>query len=52
VTKADLGKEFFPGEDPDLSNLYLVGHYTMPGAGLNAVLMSARFASAKIPAPA
>jgi phytoene dehydrogenase-like protein len=52
VTKADLGKEFFPGEDPDLSNLYLVGHYTMPGAGLNAVLMSAQFASAKIPAPA
>jgi phytoene dehydrogenase-like protein len=52
VTKVELGKEFFPNEDPDLSNLYLVGHNTMPGPGLNAVLMSAQFASAKIPAPA
>jgi phytoene dehydrogenase-like protein len=52
VTKVDLGKEFFPNEDPDLSNLYLVGHNTMPGPGLNAVLMSAQFAAAKIPAPA
>jgi phytoene dehydrogenase-like protein len=52
VTKVDLGKEFFSNEDPDMSNLYLVGHNTMPGPGLNAVLMSAQFASAKIPAPA
>jgi phytoene dehydrogenase-like protein len=52
VTKLDLGKEFFPNEDPDLSNLYLVGHNTLPGPGLNAVLMSAQFVSAKIPAPA
>jgi phytoene desaturase len=52
VTNLDLGKEFFPNEDPDLSNLYLVGHNTMPGPGLNAVLMSAQFAAAKIPAPA
>ncbi len=52
VTKRELGKEFFPNEDPDLSNLYLVGHHTMPGPGLNAVLMSAQFAAAKIPAPA
>jgi phytoene desaturase len=52
VTNVELGKEFFPHEDPDLSNLYLVGHNTMPGPGLNAVLMSALFASTKIPAPA
>ena len=52
VTKVDLGKEFFPNEDPELGNLYLVGHNTMPGPGLNAVLMSAQFAAAKIPAPA
>jgi phytoene dehydrogenase-like protein len=52
VTELDLGKESFPNEDPDLSNLYLVGHNTMPGPGLNAVLMSAQFAAAKIPAPA
>jgi phytoene desaturase len=52
VTKLDLGKEFFPNEDPEMSNLYLVGHNTMPGPGLNAVLMSAQFAAAKIPAPA
>jgi phytoene dehydrogenase-like protein len=52
VTKVDLGKEFFPHEDPEMSNLYLVGHNTMPGPGLNAVLMSAQFAAAKIPAPA
>jgi len=52
VTNVELGKEFFPNEDPELSNLYLVGHHTMPGPGLNAVLMSALFASAKIPAPA
>jgi phytoene desaturase len=52
VTKVELGKEFFANEDPDLSNLFLVGHNTMPGPGLNAVLMSAQFASAKIPAPA
>ena len=52
VTKLELGKEFFPHEDSDLSNLYLVGHNTMPGPGLNAVLMSAQFVSAKIPAPA
>ena len=52
VTNVGLGKEFFSNEDPDLSNLYLVGHHTMPGPGLNAVLMSAQFASAKIPAPA
>jgi len=52
VTNVELGKEFFPNEDPDLSNLYLVGHNTMPGPGLNAVLMSALFASTKIPAPA
>jgi phytoene desaturase len=52
VTKVEVGKQFFPNEDPDLSNLYLVGHNTMPGPGLNAVLMSAQFASAKIPAPA
>jgi phytoene dehydrogenase-like protein len=52
MTKVELGKEFFPHEDPDLSNLYLVGHNTMPGPGLNAVLMSAQFASTKIPAPA
>jgi phytoene desaturase len=52
VTKVELGKEFFPNEDPDLSNLYLVGHNTMPGPGLNAVLMSAQFAAAKIAAPA
>jgi len=52
VTKVGLGKEFFPNEDPDMSNLYLVGHNTMPGPGLNAVLMSAQFAAAKIPAPA
>lgn len=52
VTKLELGKEFFPNEDPDLSNLYLVGHNTLPGPGLNAVLMSAQFAAAKIPAPA
>jgi phytoene dehydrogenase-like protein len=52
VTKVELGKEFFPNEDPDISNLYLVGHSTMPGPGLNAVLMSAQFAAAKIPEPA
>jgi phytoene desaturase len=52
VTNVELGKEFFPNEDPELSNLYLVGHNTMPGPGLNAVLMSALFVSAKIPAPA
>jgi phytoene dehydrogenase-like protein len=52
VTQVELGKEFFPSEDPDLSNLYLVGHYTLPGPGLNAVLMSAQFVSARIPAPA
>jgi phytoene desaturase len=52
VTKLELGKEFFPNEDPELSNLYLVGHNTMPGPGLNAVLMSAQFAAAKIPDPA
>jgi phytoene desaturase len=52
VTKVDVGKEFFPNEDPDVSNLYLVGHNTMPGPGLNAVLMSALFVAAKIPAPA
>jgi phytoene dehydrogenase-like protein len=52
VTNVELGKEFFPNEDPELSNLYLVGHNTMPGPGLNAVLMSALFASTKIPAPA
>lgn len=52
VTKLELGKEFFPNEDPELSNLFLVGHHTMPGPGLNAVLMSAQFAAAKIPAPA
>ncbi|MCP5070234.1 MAG: hypothetical protein GY946_27005 [bacterium] len=52
VTKVELGKEFFPNEDPDMSNLYLVGHNTLPGPGLNAVLMSAQFVSAKIPAPA
>lgn len=52
VTKRELGKEFFPNEDPDLRNLYLVGQNTLPGPGLNAVLMSAQFASAKIPAPA
>jgi phytoene desaturase len=51
VTSPELGKEFFPNEDPDLHNLYLVGHNTMPGPGLNAVLMSAQFAAAKIPAP-
>jgi phytoene dehydrogenase-like protein len=51
MTKVELGKEFFPHEDPDLSNLYLVGQNTMPGPGLNAVLMSAQFVSAKIPAP-
>jgi len=52
VTDPALGKEFFPNQDPELSNLYLVGHHTMPGPGLNAVLMSALFAAAKIPAPA
>ena len=52
VTNVDLGKEFFSNEDPELNNLYLVGHNTMPGPGLNAVLMSAQFAAAKIPAPA
>ena len=52
VTNVELGKEFFPNEDPELSNLYLVGHNTMPGPGLNAVLMSAQFAAAKIAAPA
>ena len=52
VTSVELGKEFFSNEDPDLSNLYLVGHHTMPGPSLNAVLMSAQFASAKIPSPA
>jgi len=52
VAKLELGKEFFSNEEPDLSNLYLVGHHTMPGPGLNAVLMSAQFAAAKIPAPA
>ncbi len=52
VTKVALGKEFFPNEDPELGNLYLVGHNAMPGPGLNAVLMSALFAAAKIPAPA
>jgi phytoene dehydrogenase-like protein len=52
VTNVELGKEFFPHEDPDLRNLYLVGQHTMPGPGLNAVLMSALFATSKIPAPA
>ncbi|MBW2316647.1 MAG: phytoene desaturase, partial [Deltaproteobacteria bacterium] len=52
VTNVELGKEFCPNEDPDLGNLYLVGQATMPGPGLNAVLMSAQFAAAKIPAPA
>jgi phytoene dehydrogenase-like protein len=51
VTDRELGKEFFPNEDPDIGNLYLVGHNTMPGPGLNAVLMSAQFAAAKISAP-
>ncbi len=50
ITNRELGKEFFPNEDPDLGNLFLVGHNTMPGPGLNAVLMSALFAAAKIPA--
>jgi phytoene dehydrogenase-like protein len=52
MTNVELGKEFFPHEDPDLGNLYLVGQNTMPGPGLNAVLMSAQFVAAKIPAPA
>ena len=52
VTNVELGKEFFSNEDPDIGNLYLVGQNTMPGPGLNAVLMSAQFAAAKIPAPA
>jgi phytoene desaturase len=51
VTKIDRAKDLFPNEDPDLRNLYLVGHNTIPGPGLNAVLMSAQFASAKIPDP-
>ncbi|MBQ62061.1 MAG: hypothetical protein CMQ19_08295 [Gammaproteobacteria bacterium] len=51
VTKLELGKEFFSNEETGLSNLHLVGHQTMPGPGLNAVLMSAQFATAAIPAP-
>lgn len=52
VTKADAGKEFFPSRDPDMKNLYLVGHNTSPGPGLNAVLMSAESVSRRISAPA
>jgi len=50
VTRVDRAKDLFPNQDPDVSNLYLVGHNTFPGPGLNAVLMSAQFVASKIPA--
>ncbi len=52
VTKIYRGKDLFPNKDPDVDNLYLVGHNTLPGAGLNAVLMSAEFITDKIGVPA
>jgi phytoene desaturase len=48
VSKIYRGKDLFANTEPDLDNLYLVGHNTLPGAGLNAALMSAEFVADKL----
>lgn len=52
VTRVDRPKDLLPNADPDIGNLFLVGHGAFPGPGLNAVLMSAQIVSAKIGAAA
>ncbi len=48
TTRIYRGKDLFPNKDPDMDNLYLVGHSTLPGPGLNSALLSAQFVSDKI----
>ena len=50
VTRVDRPKDLLPNDDPDIANLFLVGHSTFPGPGLNAVLMSAQIVAAKLAA--
>jgi len=48
VTTVYRGKQLFAHTEPDLDNLYLVGHNTLPGPGLNAAVMSAQLVADKI----